>query len=63
MCADINFFLISMQMYHDVKARVKLMNVDGLNKVNSLLYNYRVQEELLLTRIEINLQRYRELKV
>ena len=58
-----DFFSNSMKMYRDVKARVKLMNVDGLNKVNSLLYNYRVQEEPLLTRIVVNLRRYRELQV
>ena len=53
----------SVKMYRDVKARVKLIGASGLNKVNSLRYDYRVQEEVLLTRIIVNLQRYRELKV
>jgi len=53
----------NVKMYRDVKARVKLIGASGLNKVNSLRYDYRVQEEVLLTRIIVNLQRYRELKV
>lgn len=60
----VNFLLFcSVKMYRDVKSRVKLIEVDGLRKVDALHYDYKVQEEQLFTRISIDLKKYKELKV
>ncbi|XP_065051685.1 beta-1,4-galactosyltransferase 6-like [Rhopilema esculentum] len=51
------------KMYHDSKTRKQRIDLDGLNRIQSLQYTYKVMEEPLFTRIAIDLKRSRELKI
>lgn len=59
-CIVFSFF--SVRMYHDVKSRSARIDIDGLHQISELSFEKTIKEDLLFTRISVDLHRNITLK-